>query len=145
MTNDDDYLERSTGWIWRRMIERCHEPWHPSYPNYGARGITVCDRWFVSCAAFKADVGLRPSLGHSIDRIDVNRGYEPGNVRWATAKEQSRNKRNTIYVLYLGKKLPLAELCERHGMSLGNASAKCRRRGGLIVNGIWAKLVDRVS
>ncbi len=80
---------------WRGMISRCHNPNEPSYIRYGARGIKVCARWRFSFDAFYADVGPAPSLKHTIDRIDNDAGYRPGNVRWATWSEQNKNKRST--------------------------------------------------
>jgi len=78
------------------MIERCYLPTHKSYSIYSALGVTVCDRWRADFTAFFADVGLRPSPRHSLDRFPNNAGnYEPGNVRWATFEEQNRNHRNT--------------------------------------------------
>lgn len=78
--------------VWRNMLRRCEDPTDPSYDDYGHRGITVCEQWH-DVAAFVADMGPRPSDKHSIDRIDNDRGYEPGNCRWATWSEQMRNKR----------------------------------------------------
>jgi hypothetical protein len=80
--------------VWAAMIQRCHNPANKGYRCYGARGITVCDRWRGSFAAFAADMGERPR-GTSIDRMDNSRGYEPGNCRWATAEQQNRNRRDT--------------------------------------------------
>jgi hypothetical protein len=77
---------------WAAMLSRCHNPANPRYDDYGGRGITVCDRWRADFAAFLADVGRRPSPAHSLDRIDNDRGYEPGNCRWATAYVQARNR-----------------------------------------------------
>lgn len=77
---------------WAGMKERCSNPRHISYPRYGGRGITVCDRWRDDFWAFVADMGDRPT-GRSIDRIDNDRGYEPDNCRWATAHEQRANRR----------------------------------------------------
>ncbi len=79
---------------WRCMVRRCTNPADRKWSNYGGRGITVCDRWLHSFDEFYADVGDPPSPGLSIDRIDNDGNYEPGNVRWATAKEQAWNQRN---------------------------------------------------
>jgi hypothetical protein len=76
------------------MRTRCFNTSRAEYPLYGGRGITVCERWKNSFAAFLEDMGERPD-GHTLDRIDMNSGYEPGNCRWATATEQSRNRRST--------------------------------------------------
>jgi len=77
------------------MIKRCTNPNIRFYEDYGGRGITVCDRWLWSYEAFILDVGRKPSSKHTLDRVDNDRGYEPGNVRWATQSEQLRNRRTT--------------------------------------------------
>lgn len=80
---------------WRGIKIRCLNPGSKSYPAYGGRGITICDEWRSSFASFYKSVGPRPSKHHSIDRIDNNGNYEPGNCKWSTPKEQSANRRNT--------------------------------------------------
>jgi hypothetical protein len=79
---------------WRHMKQRCSNPKRLDYTYYGARGITVCERWHLF-ANFIDDMGLRPTIDHSLDRIDHNGNYELSNCRWATKLEQARNKRNT--------------------------------------------------
>jgi len=78
---------------WQGMLNRCRNPKCKSYSYYGGRGITVCDRWRESFQAFLEDMGSKPSPTHSIDRIDNEGNYEPGNCRWATKAEQNRNQR----------------------------------------------------
>ncbi len=94
---------------WKRMKCRCLDSGSDGYANYGARGITVWRPWAEHFLKFLSDVGEPPTPAHSLDRIDPNRGYIPGNVRWATTKQQARNKRTTIYLTVFGECKPLAE------------------------------------
>lgn len=80
---------------WYGMITRCTNPRQPAYKNYGGRGITVCERWRNSFAEFFTDMGPRPE-GLSLDRINNDGNYEPGNCRWATRREQRLNSRKPI-------------------------------------------------
>jgi hypothetical protein len=77
---------------WRGMKNRCNNPNSEDYKHYGGRGIIVCDRWLNSFENFLEDMGSRP-YGYSIDRIDVNGNYELSNCKWATSKEQLKNRR----------------------------------------------------
>ena len=111
---------------WNGMKARCHNPNDKAFKWYGARGVIVCKKWRSSFAAFFADVGARPSRLHSIDRFPNPLGnYEPENCRWATDKQQNRNRgefNSTITIQ--GVTLTVAEWCELRGL---NASAVYKR------------------
>jgi len=104
--------------IWSGMKYRCINLKNPSYPKYGGRGIKVCDRWLKSFEDFIKDMGMRPSLQHSLDRINNNGNYEPSNCRWATLQEQANNKRDTLfYTNKEGVKKCLADWCKESVVS----------------------------
>jgi hypothetical protein len=103
--------------IWKGMLQRCRDTNATNYRNYGAKGITVCDRWAGSFESFLADVGPQPSPAHSLDRIDRARGYEPDNVRWATKTQQSRNQSNNHVIEHGGVSCTIAEWGERTGIA----------------------------
>jgi hypothetical protein len=92
---------------WVSMVQRCTNPNNPRFKDYGGRGITVCDQW-RDFSSFIADVGM-PEPGKTLDRIDNDRGYEPGNVRWATLEEQQNNRRVNTRLTYQGQTLTVAE------------------------------------
>ena len=102
--------------IWLQMKQRCGNPRSSVYARYGARGISVCQEWTKSFESFLADMGPRPSTKHSIDRIDNNGNYEPGNVRWATFEEQGNNKRNSRWIDFMGKRQTLTQWASELGM-----------------------------
>lgn len=79
--------------VWVAIKQRCLNPNCKAFPYYGGRGISICAEWRADFAAFIRHIGDRPSVGLTVERIDNDRGYEPGNVRWATMKEQAQNKR----------------------------------------------------
>lgn len=90
------YSRTPTYVVWSNMLARCTNPNLRDFKNYGGRGISVCERWKVF-TNFLADMGEKPA-GLSLDRIDNEGGYEPGNCRWATASEQRRNQRPMLIV-----------------------------------------------
>lgn len=98
----------------RAMISRCHNERDPRYKDYGGRGITVWSGWKSDFAAFLAYVGPRPSAQHSIDRMNNDRGYEPGNIRWALPHDQMTNRRNSRFVSVDGKRVPLSDVAKTH-------------------------------
>lgn len=98
--------------IWSQIKQRCLNENHPKYKNYGGRGIDMDPRWEESFIVFRDEVPPRPSKKHTIERIDNDKGYWPGNVRWATRIEQNRNKRTSRYVEFKGKEIVLAQLAD---------------------------------
>ncbi len=112
------------------MLQRCLNPKHPSYADYGGRGITVCDEWRESASAFVRYVSPRPK-GMTLERIDNDRGYEPGNIRWATRAEQVRNRRNNIIVQLGEERLVLKDACARLGMSYDAIWRRLKRGASL--------------
>jgi len=84
--------------VWRCMLQRCTNQNNPRYADYGGRGIAVCEHW-LSFENFLADMGARPSADHQIERIDNDRGYEPGNCKWLIRKMQQRNRRSSRFLM----------------------------------------------
>jgi len=105
---------------WSAMRQRCLSPTCQQYHNYGGRGIKICDRWLEPDGRgymnFLEDMGRRPSNKYSLDRIDVNGDYCPENCRWATLKEQNRNKRNTVFITAFGETKTLIEFAEQYNI-----------------------------
>jgi len=114
--------------IWKGMVGRCTSPGTTGYKDYGGRGIDVCAEWRESFQAFFDHVGKRPSSKHSLDRIDNNGNYEPGNVRWATPIEQARNKRTARFITHNGITKTLPEWAEDIGIM--PATLRCRLKHG---------------
>jgi len=115
---------------WAKLKERCFNPNNKDWPNYGGRGITVCERWRDSFEAFYEDMGARPD-GHSIDRINVNGNYEPGNCRWATPSEQMQNVRHNVMDDLDGSRVALREACRRLGIVDRYKTVHARMRRGM--------------
>lgn len=110
------------------MIKRCYDETLDQYKNYGGRGIIVCDRWLSSFNNFILDMGIRPSKNHSIDRIDVNGIYEPGNCRWATKYVQCRNRRNNNIITHNGVSLCVTDWAFRLNVKRNTLNSFLRRR-----------------
>lgn len=102
--------------IWLSMKERCDKPSNDHYHRYGGRGITVCERWRANVESFLADMGPRPSRAHSVERLDNDGNYEPGNCVWATNTVQSRNRSNNRYVTFQGRRMAASEAAEIVGI-----------------------------
>jgi hypothetical protein len=102
--------------VWKGMKRRCYNPNEKCFPYYGGRGITVCDEWKNSFEAFYKDMGERPE-NTSLDRINTDGDYEPGNCRWTTLTEQSRNKRNNRFFTFEGKTQCLMDWANELGIS----------------------------
>lgn len=103
---------------WDGMRRRCLNSNHKYFKHYGGRGITVCERW-SSFVNFFADMGVKPSPKHGIERIDNDGNYEPGNCRWATTAEQNANRANRREFAFDGKSLSLPEWARAQGIPLG--------------------------
>lgn len=88
---------------WHSMIQRCHNPNNEKFPDYGGRGIVVCEQWRNSFEQFLKDMGYKPNPKLTIDRRDNNKGYEPGNCYWATRAEQQKNRRNARLITLNGR------------------------------------------
>lgn len=101
---------------WDAMRQRCLNPRCKDYANYGGRGITICDRWLASFAAFLDDMGERP-LGQTLGRLDNNGNYEPSNCRWETPVEQNSNRRSTRTVTANGRTQTIAQWARELGTS----------------------------
>jgi hypothetical protein len=100
---------------WHRAKRRCTDPRVSTYRHYGGRGIRMCERWLNDFAAFYEDMGPRPD-GHTLDRIDVNGNYEPGNCRWATWTQQTNNMRRNVILTVRGEKLTMSQAARKYGL-----------------------------
>jgi hypothetical protein len=114
--------------VWQGVKRRCYNPNERVFEYYGGRGIIMCERWKTSFGNFLADMGARPSIAHSIDRIDSNGNYEPSNCRWATRSEQSNNRRSNRRETFNGETRNVREW-ERH-LGWPNGTINARLQNG---------------
>jgi hypothetical protein len=94
---------------WDSIKQRCYNKKHKSYNLYGGRGIKMCNEWLHSFENFIRDLGVRPTLKHSIDRIDNSLGYFKENCRWATRREQALNRRSNVFLTIFGERKTISE------------------------------------
>lgn len=114
---------------WRAMMQRCYNENFIRFPNYGGRGITVCERWRGSFVNFLEDMGEAPTNKHSIDRFpNVNGNYEPSNCRWATREQQDKGKTSNVWIEHDGKKMIKADWARHLGMKISSFNGALRRK-----------------
>ena len=123
MSNSSEYRS------WCLMKARCENEKLPEYKHYGGRGIKVCPSWQENFEQFLLDMGMKPSPGMSIDRIDVNGGYNPSNCRWATPQEQANNTRRNHLVMIKGEESTLAEAVRKYGGNYDSVKWRIRKLG----------------
>jgi hypothetical protein len=111
---------------WTSMIQRCEYEKCASYHRYGGRGIRVCQRWRESFDSFYADLGARPAK-HSLDRIDSNGHYEPGNCKWSTKAEQQRNCRSNVRITVGDRTMCASEWARESGLNRSTIMGRLRR------------------
>lgn len=116
---------------WSHMLGRCNNPTDSKYPDYGGRGIKVCDRWSSFDNSY-LDLGPKPTIDHSLDRMDNDADYSPTNCRWATRFQQAQNKRNNVHVFIGGQQFVLAEACRLLGIDKSSLHQRARSFGGTL-------------
>lgn len=127
---------------WSSMLKRCSDAAGKDYADYRGRGISVCRRW-KKFENFFADLGPAPTSLHSLDRIDNNGNYEPGNCRWAIRQQQARNRRNNLLITYRGETLILGDWAKRLGINRQTLISRIKR--GLSVEEAFTKPIGRWS
>jgi len=124
---------------WRSMKTRCLNPKDAFYARYGGRGVKICQEWIDSFEAFYADVGPRPA-GTTLDRIKNSEHYAPGNVRWATAHEQQRNRSSNHLLTFRGKTMPLVSWAELIGINRHTLKTRLTKLGWSVKRALTAPL-----
>lgn len=113
--------------IWSGIKARCLNQKAPDYARYGGAGVTVFRGWIDDFMAFYTHIGPRPSPAHSVDRIDGSKGYEPGNIRWATKTQQARNRKDSVFVTDGVSVLHIMDVAKSMGISKGAAHLRLKR------------------
>lgn len=122
---------------WVNIRQRCENPKCSSYEKYGAKGISVCERW-QTFENFLIDMGKKPTPKHTIDRFpDCTGNYEPGNCRWATMKQQQANRRHNVFVSYQGETLVIPEWSRRTGIAIETIRQRIKK--GWTLDQVFAK------
>ncbi len=112
---------------WCHIKRRCYDTFHTRYPDYGGRGITMCDEWRKSFKAFYDDMGPKPSPIHSVERRDNDKGYCKENCYWATPTEQNNNTRSNIFFEYNGVSRTLAAWCRELNLNYSSVHGRLRK------------------
>lgn len=130
---------------WSGMKDRCYRPGNKRYVLYGGRGIRVCERWLHSFAAFIEDMGPRPGPGYSIDRINGNGDYEPGNCRWATPKMQGNNTSRNHVLEARGERHTISEWSDMSGVPASHIWARVATLGWDPERAIFTPRISRAE
>lgn len=125
------------------MMQRCHQPKATNYKHYGAKGITVCERWH-NFATFRAEMGECPGKVFTLDRIENTTGYEPGNCQWATMVQQNRNRSHCIELTHQGRTMIMRDWATEIGIS-PNALAQRLYLGWSIERALTTPLKKRTA
>ncbi len=115
---------------WVHMIQRCHNPNNKDYEHYGGRGIVVCDMWRNSFEAFYMTIGGKPGAEYTIERIDTDGDYTPGNVKWATRQEQVLNQRSNVKLTMRGMTLTVSQWAKHPDCSVTHFTVYKRLKRG---------------
>lgn len=123
--------------IWNGMIQRCTNANKTCFDRYGGRGVTVCQRWLDSFESFYEDMGPRPTMSHTLDRINNELGYEPGNCRWATLSQQARNRRDSVLIPFGGMLMNAHDIAPLTGLTAQAIYKRQKRFGSLMLRKVF--------
>lgn len=130
-------------WVWGSMVARCRNPKDSAYFRYGKRGIKVCDDW-MQYESFKSwAIGAGYERGLTLERIDNNEGYSPHNCRWATRKEQARNRRSKRLLTYRGETKSMIEWAESSGLDYHAVASRINRYGWAVDRALETPVIPR--